>query len=73
VAYERFGTFHRGGEIKAIASEHEEFGVAYGWTIWTAVGGEGFGGETSRHEEAMSCLLHALDAEEGAGERHVAD
>lgn len=69
MSYKRFGTAHRGGVVKMIASDLGEFGIAYQWTIWTAIGAEGNGGECVSETDAMECLIHALDPEEGAGER----
>lgn len=69
MSYERWGTAHRGGEVKMVASDLGEFGIAYRWTVWTAIGAEGNGGESVTHVDAMEALIHALDPDEGAAER----
>lgn len=50
------------------ASDLGEHSIAYRWTVWTAIG-EGNGGESVTHVDAMEALIHALDPDEGAGER----
>jgi hypothetical protein len=79
VSYKRWGNERRGGDVRKIASDlgsdpyvqaspSAEYGIAWLWQVWTNRG-EGNSGTAIDEAQAMECLIHALDPDEGATEK----